>query len=227
MAFAPPEGGRHEGLGTHNRIVPLGGGYLEILAVADAGEAASVGSSGGRWRRALRRAAEGLMGWAVAVDDVVPVAERLGTPVSTDRAPGAQRPTYRCLGGDGHPVPAVFYRARHGKSRIPVPQAVPAVSNGSRWPAILTGSMLGWARRSCQFAWSRVRPRSARWRSAVGSSASGGGGGASSWLFLGAVGVLGRSKRPSVRQPTADGRVQLAVEFGHARAHPPRETSAS
>jgi hypothetical protein len=28
-------GGEHEGLGPHNRIVPLGGGYLEILAVAD------------------------------------------------------------------------------------------------------------------------------------------------------------------------------------------------
>jgi Glyoxalase-like domain len=28
-------GGRHEGLGTGNRIVPLGGGYLEILAQVD------------------------------------------------------------------------------------------------------------------------------------------------------------------------------------------------
>jgi hypothetical protein len=33
-------GGRHEGMGTHNRIVPLGGGYLELLAVADPEEAA-------------------------------------------------------------------------------------------------------------------------------------------------------------------------------------------
>jgi hypothetical protein len=75
-------GGRHEGLGTHNRIVSLGGGYLEILAVADAGEAAR--SQLGRALAArIARAAEGLMGWAVAVDDVVPVAERLGTPVNT------------------------------------------------------------------------------------------------------------------------------------------------
>jgi hypothetical protein len=75
-------GGRHEGLGTHNRIVSLGGGYLEILAVADAGEAAR--SRLGRALAArIARAAEGLMGWAVAVDDVVPVAERLGTPVNT------------------------------------------------------------------------------------------------------------------------------------------------
>ena len=33
-------GGRHEGHGTHNRIVPLGGGYLELMAVADPEEAA-------------------------------------------------------------------------------------------------------------------------------------------------------------------------------------------
>ena len=74
-------GGRHEGLGTHNRIVPLGGGYLELLAVADAEEAAR--SELGRALAAgIARIGEGLMGWAVAVDDVVPVAERLGTPVS-------------------------------------------------------------------------------------------------------------------------------------------------
>ena len=74
-------GGRHEGLGTHNRIVPLGDGYLEILGVADPDEAArsQVGRAlAGR----IAQVGEGLMGWAVAVDDVVPVAERLGTPVS-------------------------------------------------------------------------------------------------------------------------------------------------
>ena len=28
-------GGRHAGIGTENRIVPLGGGYLELIAVVD------------------------------------------------------------------------------------------------------------------------------------------------------------------------------------------------
>lgn len=28
-------GGRHDGIGTHNRVMPVGGGYLEVLAVAD------------------------------------------------------------------------------------------------------------------------------------------------------------------------------------------------
>jgi len=71
-------GGRHDGMGTHNRIVPLGRGYLELLAVADAKEAA--GSALGRAvTERLARVGEGLMGWAVATEDVGAVAERLGT----------------------------------------------------------------------------------------------------------------------------------------------------
>ena len=35
MSLSTVEGGRHDGLGTHNRIVPLGGGYLELMAVHD------------------------------------------------------------------------------------------------------------------------------------------------------------------------------------------------
>lgn len=75
-------GGRHEGLGTQNRIVPLGGGYLELLAVADPREAA--GSVFGRGLVArLAQGGDGLMGWVVAVDDVDAVARRLGTTIST------------------------------------------------------------------------------------------------------------------------------------------------
>jgi hypothetical protein len=71
-------GGRHDGMGTHNRIVPLGRGYLELLAVADADEAA--GSALGRaLTERLASVGEGLMGWAVSTDDVTAVAARLGT----------------------------------------------------------------------------------------------------------------------------------------------------
>jgi hypothetical protein len=76
--LAATGGGRHDGLGTHNRIVPLGGGYLELLAVADDEEAA-----GSPLGRAVAGAAEGWMGWAVVVDDVAAVAERLGTEILT------------------------------------------------------------------------------------------------------------------------------------------------
>lgn len=75
--LAATGGGRHEGMGTHNRIVPLGGGYVELLAIADAGEAAA--SPLGRF---VDAAIEGWMGWAVVVDDVDAVAERLGTEVT-------------------------------------------------------------------------------------------------------------------------------------------------
>jgi hypothetical protein len=76
--LAAAGGGRHEGMGTHNRILPLGGGYLELLAVADAAEAA--GSPLGRF---VDDAAEGWMGWAVVVENVDDVAARLGTEVTS------------------------------------------------------------------------------------------------------------------------------------------------
>jgi hypothetical protein len=74
-------GGRHERIGTHNRIVPLGGGYLELIGVADPDEAASTPVGRALSERIAERG-EGLMGWAVAVDEVAGVAERLGTELS-------------------------------------------------------------------------------------------------------------------------------------------------
>ena len=75
-------GGRHEGLGTHNRIVPLGDGYLELLAVCDPEEAAR-SALGSALKARLEQSGDGLMAWALAVDDVQPVATRLDTWVST------------------------------------------------------------------------------------------------------------------------------------------------
>jgi hypothetical protein len=80
-------GGRHDGMGTHNRIVPLGRGYLELLAVADAEEAA--GSALGRAvTERLAGVGEGLMGWAVVTDDVSAVAARLRTELVEIRRQG-------------------------------------------------------------------------------------------------------------------------------------------
>jgi Glyoxalase-like domain len=81
LGLASVQGGRHEGHGTHNRIVPLGGGYLELLAVADSAEAS--GSVIGQALQArLEDVGEGLFAWAVAVDRIEPVAERLDLPVT-------------------------------------------------------------------------------------------------------------------------------------------------
>lgn len=80
-ALVATGGGRHDGIGTHNRIVPLGGGYLELIGVADPGEAAS-SPLGRTLSERIAEAGEGLMGWAVAVDDVTATADRLGTELS-------------------------------------------------------------------------------------------------------------------------------------------------
>jgi hypothetical protein len=71
-------GGRHEGLGTHNRLVPLGGAFLELLAVRDPEEAEGVG-----FGAALLERGEGLLGWAAAVDDLAAVVDRLDLSVMT------------------------------------------------------------------------------------------------------------------------------------------------
>jgi Glyoxalase-like domain len=80
-------GGRHEGLGTRNRIVPLGGGYLELLGVADPDEAAR-SEFGRSLLERLAHGGDGLLGWVVAVDDVEPVARRLGTTVTAIKRSG-------------------------------------------------------------------------------------------------------------------------------------------
>jgi hypothetical protein len=74
-------GGRHEGHGTHNRIVPLGGGYLELMAVADPDEAAA-SPIGGTLQARLAQSGDGLWAWAIAVDGVERVGDRLGLPVT-------------------------------------------------------------------------------------------------------------------------------------------------
>ena len=81
IGIAARGGGHHDRIGTHNRIVPLGGGYLELLAVADADEAAG-SALGSAIQSRIAGHGDGLFAWAVAVEDVGPVAERLGTEIT-------------------------------------------------------------------------------------------------------------------------------------------------
>ena len=76
LGVAVAGGGRHEGLGTENVIFPLGGGYLEVIAVADVDDASRAILGAGLISR-LRDVGEGLWGWAVSVEDVA----SLGLPV--------------------------------------------------------------------------------------------------------------------------------------------------
>ena len=68
-------GGRHPGLGTANRILPLGRQYLELIGVADPAEAAT-SRLGQRVQRAV---AEGrtFVDWALRTDDLDELQERL------------------------------------------------------------------------------------------------------------------------------------------------------
>ena len=75
-------GGRHQGLGTRNLIMPLGEGYLELLTVRDPEEAAN-SALGAALQARIAHEGDGLMAWAVAVDDIEPVAARLGTAITT------------------------------------------------------------------------------------------------------------------------------------------------
>jgi hypothetical protein len=81
LGLAVAAGGRHEGMGTRNRIVPLGAGYLELLAVADAAEAEG-SALGAALLRRIESVGEGLMAYAVAVDDVAATAARLGVAIT-------------------------------------------------------------------------------------------------------------------------------------------------
>jgi len=74
-------GGRHLGIGTENRIVPLGPGYLELIAVVDPDEAARA-PLGRALAERIRATGEGLMGWVVAVEDANAEAVRTGADLS-------------------------------------------------------------------------------------------------------------------------------------------------
>ena len=70
------EGGRHTGLGTGNRIVPLGPDYIELMAVVDQEEAS--GSGLGRMVADLV-ASSALGALCLRTDDIDEVAARLGS----------------------------------------------------------------------------------------------------------------------------------------------------
>jgi hypothetical protein len=78
--LASVEGGRHTGWGTANRIVPLGGQYIELVGVVDETQAET--NPFGSTVRAKLENGGGLLGWCVAVHDADTEAERLGLAVT-------------------------------------------------------------------------------------------------------------------------------------------------
>jgi hypothetical protein len=76
LGLAVVDGGVHPGLGTANRIVPLGDSYLELLGVVD--EAVAAESAFGQ--SLLERTADGdrLVRWSIRTDAIDEVGARLG-----------------------------------------------------------------------------------------------------------------------------------------------------
>ena len=74
-------GGRHLGIGTENRIVPLGPGYLELISVVDPAEADRT-PLGRALAERIVASGERLMGWVVAVEDAPAEAARTGAELS-------------------------------------------------------------------------------------------------------------------------------------------------
>jgi Glyoxalase-like domain len=85
-------GGRHTGHGTGNRVVPLGGSYIELMAVVDGHEAA--GSPVGTWvRRRLDEVGDGPAALCLRTDDIEAAARRSGReplPMSRTRPDGVE-----------------------------------------------------------------------------------------------------------------------------------------
>ena len=79
-------GGAHEGIGTHNRIVPLGADYVELLAILDPEMAAA--SPLGRLIAERIALGDGWMGWGVAVAGAAAEAERVGASLIEVRRRG-------------------------------------------------------------------------------------------------------------------------------------------
>ena len=75
MGFTVIDGGAHPGLGTANRVVPLGSSYLELLGVIDHEEAAA--SEFGRSLLAKTADGDRLVRWSIRTEEIEQVGARL------------------------------------------------------------------------------------------------------------------------------------------------------
>jgi hypothetical protein len=83
--LASVPGGRHEGHGTGNRIIPLGSDYIELMAVVDETDAAA--SPLGAWVLSRLEEGEGPSALCLRTDDLDAVAARLDlAPVAMTRS---------------------------------------------------------------------------------------------------------------------------------------------
>jgi hypothetical protein len=99
--LASVDGGEHVGLGTANRIVPLGETYIELIAVVD--HAAAQRNPFGSYIGSFVADGDRLMAWAVATDEIDWDAKRIGaSPVPATRVtPDGTELRWRMAGIEG------------------------------------------------------------------------------------------------------------------------------
>jgi catechol 2,3-dioxygenase-like lactoylglutathione lyase family enzyme len=93
LGLRATRGGRHPTLGTENSLVPLGGAYLELVAVADEGAAAN--SAFGRSALAARTDGPRFTGWVARTDDLDAAAEGAQVVALSRETPDGGRITWR------------------------------------------------------------------------------------------------------------------------------------
>jgi hypothetical protein len=100
LGFDVLDGGVHPGVGTANRVIPLGAQYIELLGVVDPRQAREHEYG----RSLLRAIANGdrLVRWSLRTDAIVDVAARLGLAVEARnrRRPDGALLTWRAAGLD-------------------------------------------------------------------------------------------------------------------------------
>jgi hypothetical protein len=94
------DGGRHPGLGTANRIVPLGSAYFELLGVVDEAQARANPYGAALLRQIA--AGDRLVRWSLRTDAIerVAVARGLLTEARSRRRPDGTTVTWRAAGLD-------------------------------------------------------------------------------------------------------------------------------
>ena len=93
LGLRATRGGRHPTLGTENALVPVGGAYLELVAVAD--EQAAATSAFGRSALAARNDGPRFTGWVARTDDLDAAADGGRIVALSRETPDGGRITWR------------------------------------------------------------------------------------------------------------------------------------
>ena len=172
MGLSVLDGGRHPGVGTANRVIPLGRQYVELLGVVD--EQAAQATEYGRSLLARTKDRDRLVRWSLRTDDIESVARRLGLAVQPRSRvrPDGVRLTWRAAGrcwrlrirGCRSSCSGMRSHTIRGGCR-PSMRLARAGSPGWRWPTEMTAGAPGRPERTRRCRAGRGSQGSCAWRS--------------------------------------------------------------